>query len=393
MAPKRKPVASDDEPSSEFEPSGDSDSGSEFELEEEEEVKPKKAAPKKAAPKAKAAPAPKAAPAAKAKGGDGEAGSSAKKPAAKKPKKITEVTTQEDGWTLHPPNLIYKLNPKAQGGTKIAAFDFDGTLVMVKSGAQFPRTADDWKFFNKEVPNVLRQLHEDGYQLWIVSNQGGIKGALTGVMSEKVRARIDNVIQAVNKGGEVPVQVIASTQKGGDLHKPSKAMWDWLVQHANQGAAPDLGQCFYVGDAAGRPTDIDNGADSDRRFAQNVGIAFHLPEDKFGPAAIKVEGESGGSSGKNTGMAAAFRQLADQVAAEFHRARAFRTVADVIDAYPDVITSAKDLASIKGVGKSSLAKISEFLETGTLAALAEGGVTAGGEAPVDKAAQMAAKFL
>ena len=33
------------------------------------------------------------------------------------------------------------MNPEAQGGTKVAVFDFDGTLVGVKSGMQYPRDA------------------------------------------------------------------------------------------------------------------------------------------------------------------------------------------------------------------------------------------------------------
>ena len=40
---------------------------------------------------------------------DGAAGGSGKKkPAAQKPVKITAVTTLPDGWTLHPPSLLYK---------------------------------------------------------------------------------------------------------------------------------------------------------------------------------------------------------------------------------------------------------------------------------------------
>ena len=40
------------------------------------------------------------------------------------------------------------------------------------------------------------------------SNQGGIKGALAGVASEKAWGRVDNMLKALNKKGEeVPVQV------------------------------------------------------------------------------------------------------------------------------------------------------------------------------------------
>lgn len=162
------------------------------------------------------------------------------------------------GTRLTPLPRPHRTNPKAQGGTKIACFDFDGTLVGTKSGADFARTAggptcaelvaacplgvvmrwatcclvewhllfqgrwarfvghpadaacrraasissaapsqqlelslnqlpampslatnrccrcpspiraDDWKWFNKDVPDKLRTLHEEGYQLLII---------------------------------------------------------------------------------------------------------------------------------------------------------------------------------------------------------------------------------
>jgi hypothetical protein len=30
-------------------------------------------------------------------------------------------------------------------------------------------------------------------------------------------------------------------------------MWDYMVRQCNGGVAPDLANCFFVGDAAGRP--------------------------------------------------------------------------------------------------------------------------------------------
>ena len=43
----------------------------------------------------------------------------------------------------------------------------DDTLVTVKSGLQFPRTAEDYKFFNKTVIQTVQQYHEDGYKIVI----------------------------------------------------------------------------------------------------------------------------------------------------------------------------------------------------------------------------------
>lgn len=43
----------------------------------------------------------------------------------------------------------------------------DGTLVTVKSGAQFALRADDWRFFNSSVPEVVRGFHKDGFKVVI----------------------------------------------------------------------------------------------------------------------------------------------------------------------------------------------------------------------------------
>lgn len=43
----------------------------------------------------------------------------------------------------------------------------DGTLVGVKSQAQFPRDEHDWKFFNKSVPAELQSFHEKGFKIVI----------------------------------------------------------------------------------------------------------------------------------------------------------------------------------------------------------------------------------
>ncbi len=43
----------------------------------------------------------------------------------------------------------------------------DGTLVYTKSGGPFAKNADDWKFFSKKVPEVLKKFHNDGYRIVI----------------------------------------------------------------------------------------------------------------------------------------------------------------------------------------------------------------------------------
>lgn len=80
-------------------------------------------------------------------------------------------------------------------------------------------------------------------------------------------------------------------------------------------------------------------------------------------------------------MSSAFRELAGLIrkAGDGFKANAFFKVATILDEYPDAITSAKQVKDVKGVGKSSLAKIDEFLTTGKLAAIEE--LKGGGPAP------------
>ncbi|KAL6770839.1 hypothetical protein ACKKBF_B32900 [Auxenochlorella protothecoides x Auxenochlorella symbiontica] len=344
----------------------------------DEDVKPKKKNPSRA-PKTEGSPSKSA--------------SRPKQPA------LTEPTATEDGWTLHPPSLIYKAVPAAQGSKKIAAFDLDGTLVHVKSRARFALDADDWKWFNKRVPTELRRLaEEEGYQLVIFSNQGGIRSALAGAGAVKTRGRVDNVLAALTgKDGPLHAQVFMSTLPD-DLRKPGTGMWDFFTEHCNAGVKPDLSQSFYVGDMAGRVGDIQGTnnptpSDTDKGFAEAIGIAFKTPEEVFGEGEAKKEVVFEGSSGKNDDLANAFQTLTDHFRrlGDGFKANAFAKVQKVLAGWPTKITSSKDLKGVAGVGKGSAAKIDEFLETGKFAVLEE----EGGEAAQlpSKAAADAAPFL
>lgn len=142
----------------------------------------------------------------------------------------------------------------------------DGTLILRKGTASFALDENDWRLFNEHVATKLKELHATGYTIVIFSNQGGIKGAMLGAMSEKVRKIILNVLDEIAKelGGErLPIHVVIAT--ASDIYrKPEKGMWDFFVSELNGYVQPKLEDCFYVGDAAGRAGDINNGADSDK---------------------------------------------------------------------------------------------------------------------------------
>jgi DNA polymerase/3'-5' exonuclease PolX len=76
------------------------------------------------------------------------------------------------------------------------------------------------------------------------------------------------------------------------------------------------------------------------------------------------------------------------------KANAFLKVANIISQHPTEITKSADLKGIKGVGKSSMAKIDEFVQSGTLSAIQELKNESSAQAPlIGKDAEQAFKFL
>jgi bifunctional polynucleotide phosphatase/kinase len=49
-----------------------------------------------------------------------------------------------------------------KGKRKIAAFDFDSTLIRPASDRKFAKDASDWKWWDSCVPQTLRKLHDEG---------------------------------------------------------------------------------------------------------------------------------------------------------------------------------------------------------------------------------------
>lgn len=62
---------------------------------------------------------------------------------------------------------------------------------------------------------------------------------------------------------------------GDDIYrKPNIGMW-----HVFRQMVPDIKSAFYSGNNGGRSSDK---SDSDKIFAQNIGIPFYFPEQIFG---------------------------------------------------------------------------------------------------------------
>ena len=135
----------------------------------------------------------------------------------------------------------------SSSSSKIASFDMDGTIITTKSGRMpFKTPPDDWRFLYKNVPEKLKSLDCDGYQVVWFTNQGGIPHGNPPM--ESFQLKVQAIAEAL---GSVPVTVIASMQDDTS-RKPCTGMWQYFVEHECKCACVDLDQSFYVGDAAGR---------------------------------------------------------------------------------------------------------------------------------------------
>ncbi|KAF2625610.1 PNK3P-domain-containing protein [Macroventuria anomochaeta] len=206
----------------------------------------------------------------------------------KEPEKMT--------WRVVKDSLLvgrYNTSAVAQSASKarrrIAAFDFDSTLVIPASGKKFGRDASDWKWWHESIPGKLTQLHEEGYLLAVVSNQGGIslKSDPKTVKSDQKRlADFKGKVSAVLSQLDLPVTVYAATGRD-EYRKPRVGMWRELLEDHDLGIVEsvDLENSFFVGDAGGREAvaeiTVKDHSCVDRDFAANVGLPFHTPEEYF----------------------------------------------------------------------------------------------------------------
>ena len=143
------------------------------------------------------------------------------------------------------------------GKRKIAAFDFDSTLIRPASDRKFAKDAGDWKWWHHSVPKVLKQLYDEGHIVAIVSNQAGI--TLTPdpkkIKSDQKRlADFKGKVSAVLKQLDIPGLSIYAATAHDTYRKPRMGIWRELLEDFDleEEGAVDLNASLFVGDAAGR---------------------------------------------------------------------------------------------------------------------------------------------
>eukprot|EP00045_Choanoeca_perplexa_P001904 m.22269 g.22269 ORF g.22269 m.22269 type:complete len:359 (+) comp11226_c0_seq2:649-1725(+) len=171
------------------------------------------------------------------------------------------------GWQCYADSVLIKEYGAVQHSSKVAAFDFDGCLASTSQGGYDPKA---WSLRFKQVPDVLRAYHDNGYKIVIVTNESLARLKNFEPIRKHVAkkcGRLDGFVASV----DVPITVFCSLLKDR-FRKPESGVWDLLNTHFNGKQSAAVPSSLYVGDAAGRPGDF---SDSDRMFAAAVGVRFY----------------------------------------------------------------------------------------------------------------------
>ena len=212
----------------------------------------------------------------------------ADKPAASSKKTKSESESAHGlRWRAHHTLLVLEEEGggggKKGGARKVAAFDLDDTLITPASGAKFPRGRSDWKWWDAKVPARLRQLREEGFEIVVFSNQGGVEKK--NVPEEDLRGKLLDIVGQLG----FPMRAFLATHSD-KFRKPSPHAWHVAFSEEKEFSERFTGlvhaESFYCGDAGGRSAGWKAGkkrdfACSDRKFATNVGVRYLTPEELF----------------------------------------------------------------------------------------------------------------
>lgn len=141
---------------------------------------------------------------------------------------------------------------------KMIGLDYDWTLVNPKEGRTFPKSVDDWTWFNSSVPNKIKEYYDNNFMVVIFTNQ-----------SKEWKCE---QIKMVAEQLKVPLFVAIAMKK--EIYKPNTFLYEKLFEDATL----NKNESLFIGDALGRKNDF---SDSDKVFAENIGIKYFPPEEIF----------------------------------------------------------------------------------------------------------------
>ncbi|KIY45168.1 polynucleotide kinase 3'-phosphatase [Fistulina hepatica ATCC 64428] len=166
------------------------------------------------------------------------------------------------------------LEPKSV--SKVAAFDLDGTIIKSSFAKGTAKSPPSFEWWHASVPQKLKQVHEEGFSIVIISNQ-----AIRATELPKWKQKLALIAESLPA---VPFRVFAATAKD-EYRKPMLGMWHELENIFKEDGVEviDKSTSFFVGDAAGRQYGAGRAdfSSTDRKWALNIGIPFFTPEEYF----------------------------------------------------------------------------------------------------------------
>lgn len=155
----------------------------------------------------------------------------------------------------------YYINIKKAKTNLFYAFDLDNTLIKTKSGKKFPINIDDWEYIieKDKLFNIFEKIEKAGYNLLIITNQGGIKS----------KEDLNNFIKKLkNIFGNIDYYIGIK----GYYRKPYSGPLEIIKEKIGKEISKES---IFVGDAGGRNSDF---AQTDYAFAYNNNLIFKTPE-------------------------------------------------------------------------------------------------------------------
>lgn len=155
----------------------------------------------------------------------------------------------------------------------LAIFDVDWTITFSQKKLFPPWASDDIELLPGRQ-KILEQIIKMGYTLIFVTNQ-----LVKGTTSKSEVSRIERVERITNFMNKLSLPCMVFIATGDDNYrKPNTGIWEKIKQ-----MVPKIDYSFFVGDALGRPQDF---ADTDKKFAENIGIPWYSPDEIFPPPRI-----------------------------------------------------------------------------------------------------------
>lgn len=173
--------------------------------------------------------------------------------------------------------LYYFPEGAPKSAVPVLFVDLDHTIIQPKGGRVHPKGADDWEYLYPGVIQILQSAIEDGYLVYVISNQSSL-------LDEKKKEKLADMIEKINVVFAPIIEMPQAHAKslyigvacsGNYYRKPHTGLFRLLEDVG--GVKVDLHRSIFCGDALGRTAkESDFGkADfsaSDYYFALNCGI-------------------------------------------------------------------------------------------------------------------------